>query len=159
MAKKDLDYNLSEHFTLREATQTSTGLLNTPPLHIFDKLVYVAFKMEIVRTYLDNHPIFVSSWYRSKAVNAAVGGAKKSEHLEGLAVDFICPEYGTPYEIARRLEEKRFELRFNKCIYEKKGGKEWVHVSFVIPPVTPCVACYTLMPNGTYADGIKFLGE
>jgi hypothetical protein len=40
------------------------------------------------------HPLFVSSGYRPGFFNAAAGGAKKSNHMICLAVDFKDP-YGT----------------------------------------------------------------
>ena len=42
-----------------------------------------------VRTLLGQHPGSVTSWIRSPARNKAVGGAKNSKHLTGLAVDVV----------------------------------------------------------------------
>lgn len=43
--------------------------------------------MEIIRA-LAGQPVRVHSWCRCKRHNAAVGGAKDSQHLEGIAVDW-----------------------------------------------------------------------
>jgi len=44
--------------------------------------------------------IEISSAYRCPQLNAAVGGAPSSQHVQGLAADFVCPDFGTPLEIA-----------------------------------------------------------
>lgn len=120
---------LSHHFTWKEATKTSTGLPNTPvnQEHI-DRISYTALQMEIVRAVLGRRPITVNSWYRSPAVNKAVGGVPTSEHAAGAAVDFTCSSYGTPYQICQSLIHNSHILNYNQLIYE--GA--WVHISF--PP-------------------------
>lgn len=37
-------------------------------------------------------PIHITSGYRCKAHNAAVGGEEHSQHMEGTALDILCPE-------------------------------------------------------------------
>lgn len=143
---------LSKHFTLDEATITQVrDVSNQPPTGILAVMGLTAEKMEQVRTLL-GFPIHVNSWYRSPAVNAKVGGAKKSAHMEGRAVDFICPHYGTPYEICKFLESKKAEIGFDQLIYEHT----WVHIGFVIPPAAPRLEVLTLGPNGSYMNGVVF---
>jgi hypothetical protein len=152
------DMELTQHFSWEEVTRTSSGLPNYPSLQYFENIYYTAGMMEAIRYILGGHPLNVTSWYRNPKVNKAVGGAKKSSHLSGLAVDFTCDEL-TPYEIVRYLESKRSSIRFDQCIYEKKGEKEWVHISFVIPPTAPRLEVLTLMPDGSYKDGCIFLNK
>lgn len=124
-----MNTQLSHHFSWKEATVTQTGLPNTPTNqdHI-DRISYTALQMEIVRAVLGRNPIIISSWYRSPAVNKAVGGVPTSEHAVGAAVDFKCPVYGTPYQICQSLLQHSHVLNYNQLIYE--GA--WVHISF--PP-------------------------
>lgn len=119
--------NLSDHFTLAEALASETaarlGIENDPPPDVLDNLKATAAKLETVRTLL-GHPIRISSWYRCPDLNAAVGGAPTSAHQHGWAVDFTCPEFGTPLDIVRAIEASG--LVFDQCIQEGR----WVHLSF-----------------------------
>lgn len=120
---------LTPHFTRAESTVTSTGLDNEPVSaeHIAN-IFNTAHNMEIVRAILGRKPIKINSWYRSPAVNKAVGGVPNSEHALGAAVDFTCASFGTPYEICRTLVQYAHVLNYNQLIYEGT----WVHISF--PP-------------------------
>lgn len=120
---------LSDHFTLSELTVSANaarlGLSNDPPAEILERLKIVAAHMEMVRTALGGKPIRVTSCYRSPAVNRAAGGAKASAHMEGWAVDFQCPTFGTPIEVAVRLAKSG--LTYDQLIHEHGA---WVHISF-----------------------------
>ena len=119
--------NLSPHFTLEEAVRSSTaernGIDNTPTTPLVHNMITAAVGMERVRSLL-NQPLHVDSWFRCPALNEAVGGAKDSAHMYGYAIDFICPEYGTPKDIVAVIVASN--LTFDKCIYEGS----WVHISF-----------------------------
>jgi hypothetical protein len=76
----------SEHFSLQEVERTSTGLPNQLPDAYRANAKWVAVNiLEPIRR--EHGPLKVSSWYRSTAVNAAVGGEVDSVHREALAVD------------------------------------------------------------------------
>ncbi|NJN88917.1 MAG: DUF882 domain-containing protein [Leptolyngbyaceae cyanobacterium SL_5_14] len=40
-----------------------------------------------------NVPIIVTSWFRPPTINKAIGGSKKSQHLEANAIDFVTPHF------------------------------------------------------------------
>lgn len=119
---------LSAHFTLDELTISQAaarhGLDNKPPAHIIDTLTRTASWLEAVRTIL-GAPITISSGYRSPDVNRLVGGAKSSQHTIGEAVDFICPGFGTPYQIVDRIIKSG--VQYDQLIVEYGS---WVHISF-----------------------------
>ena len=119
--------NLSRHFTLEEACFSSTavrrGIDNVPDEECMNNMVVAAQGMERVRELL-GYPVHVDSWFRSKALNKAVGGSKNSAHMLGYAVDFVCPDFGTPRQIFEAL--RRSEFDFDQIIMEGS----WVHVSF-----------------------------
>jgi len=120
---------LSDHFTLAEMTRSETAarknIPNVAPTAIVDTLILTADRMEKVRHLLGDKPITVLSGYRSEAVNKAVGGSATSAHKTGHAVDFICPAFGTPAQIAAHLAKT---LRGYDQIIEEFG--QWVHVGF-----------------------------
>lgn len=125
---KGLKMKLTEHFTLDELTASGTalrrGIDNTPFLDVVTHLTITAKEMERIRVLLDDKIIIVKSGYRSPMLNRAIGGASTSAHLTGYAVDFICPDYGSPIDIARAIEKS--DIIFDQLIQE--GG--WVHISF-----------------------------
>jgi hypothetical protein len=120
--------NLSPNFTLEEATFSETatrlGIDNQPSPDQLENLKKSAEGMEAIRTLLGK-PIRVSSWLRLPAVNQAIGGAAKSSHMDGWAIDFVCPSYGDPYAVAKAIKES--DIQVDQVIHE--FGR-WVHVSF-----------------------------
>lgn len=121
---------MSAHFTLAEMTVSARaqreGIDNQPGPEIIPRLKVVAGQMEKVRELLGGKPITITSGYRSPALNAATpGSAKASAHTLGWAVDFQCPAFGSPLEIAERLA--RSSLSFDQLIHEHGV---WVHLSF-----------------------------
>lgn len=117
---------LSEHFTLEEFLRSDRakvrGIDNTPTPEIVENLKGLAERMERVRVIL-GHPITILSGYRCSELNAAVGGSKKSAHMDGYACDFVCPMFGSAELVARRLDSAG--LVFDQLIFEQS----WVHVS------------------------------
>lgn len=101
-----------------------------PPKEIVDNLRRLANELEVVRAILGGFPIVISSGYRCPRVNAAVGGAKESAHLLGLAADFTCPKFetGKVIEVCRRLAATK-HLNFDQVIYEYGA---WCH--FAVGP-------------------------
>jgi hypothetical protein len=71
-------------FTWGEATRNATRI--PPTKAIVDNIITLARALQPVRNRL-GRPFRVNSWYRPPAVNAAVGGASRSQHLNGNAVD------------------------------------------------------------------------
>jgi zinc D-Ala-D-Ala carboxypeptidase len=122
---------LTPHFTLEELTLSQTaarkGIHNAPKegSQEMKNLQRAAETMEKVRAILGDKPILISSGYRSPKVNAAVGGAKTSAHISGLAVDFSCPGFGTPLAICKKLEPHLGELGVDQLIHEYNT---WVHL-------------------------------
>jgi putative chitinase len=118
---------LSRYFTLSELTFSSTatrlGIDNTPTSDIVANLTDTAQHMDIVRTLLGK-PIHVDSGYRSPVLNSAVKGASNSAHLTGHAVDFVCPDFGTPLQICAAIVQAG--IKFDQLIQEGT----WVHISF-----------------------------
>ena len=115
------------HFTLNEFTisQTATrkGIDNTPSAPVIERLRMLAATLERVRGLLGNSPIRISSAYRCKKLNRAIGSGDSSAHLLGYAVDFTCPIFGTPKEVAQEIAASN--IKFDQLIYEGT----WIHLS------------------------------
>lgn len=117
---------LTDHFTLSELTQSETAarrrIDNIPSSETLVNLTRTAQLLEKVRAELGDKPVLISSGYRCHALNRAVGGATNSAHSQGLAADFICPGFGSPLDICKRLAAARIE--FDQLIQEGT----WVHI-------------------------------
>lgn len=142
--------NLSPNFTLEEATFSETavrmGIDNNPSPEQLENMKKTAEGMEKVRALLGK-PIRVSSWLRLPAVNQAIGGAAKSSHMDGWAVDFTCPSFGDPYTVAKALKES--DIQVDQVIHE--FGR-WVHVSFA--PELRGQFLTIFKPQNKYVPGI-----
>jgi zinc D-Ala-D-Ala carboxypeptidase len=118
---------LSMNFALDEFTASETalrkGIDNTAPPVVTEKLRMLAATLEQVRSLLGNNSIRISSGYRSLALNRAIGSGDLSAHVLGYAVDFTCPKFGTPKEVANKIAES--PIKFDQLIYEGT----WVHLS------------------------------
>ena len=73
-------------------------------------------------------PIIVTSGYRCKELNVAVGGARNSQHLKGQAVDIVSDDFEAFRRFVRRWCK---DNEFDQCIFERSCNKEWVHISYV----------------------------
>lgn len=147
---------LTQNFTYEEVTHSQTavrlGINNEPSSVILTNAIETARRMERVRELLNNKSILVSSWYRSPEVNKAVGGSQNSSHMTGEAVDFICPSYGTPYQVCVHLRNHKRELKYDQLIFEGT----WVHIGFcvAIPTRTPRMHELTYMLDRSYKPGL-----
>src|SRR5690242_11290128 len=98
---------LSEHFSLEELIASEVaarqGIDNAPSPPIMANLRVLAAGLERVRAALGGKPIHVSSGYRCLALNRAVGGAVRSAHIDGLAADILCPQFGAPLDVCEAI--------------------------------------------------------
>lgn len=142
---------LSTHFTLAEAihseTATRKGIDNTPFPEILANMGEAADGMEQVRELLAT-PIFVSSWYRSPKLNAAIGGSATSAHVHGYAVDFTAPGFGSPIEVCEAIQKSN--IKYDQLIYEGT----WVHISFAPEMRQVAMSATFLGGRVTYSQGI-----
>ena len=82
---------LSEHLELSEVIRSESakrrGISNMPTEEHIKNLKLIAEKVfEPIRTNF-RQPIRISSGYRSQSLNAAIGGATRSQHSTGEALD------------------------------------------------------------------------
>jgi len=127
---------LSEHLTLAEATKSQTatrlGIDNSPTIAHMEALRAVAKNVfEPIRNHF-GVPIAVTSGYRSKALNEAIRGSRRSQHCHGQALDIDGDVYGriTNAEVFHYIKN---HLDFDQLIWEfgNDTAPDWVHVSYV----------------------------
>jgi zinc D-Ala-D-Ala carboxypeptidase len=126
---------LSKNLSLREVTKSQTalqlGIKNDPSKEEVHNLKDIAENVfQPIRDHF-NVPIAVTSGYRSKKLNQAIGGSKTSEHMSGCALDLDADVHGgvTNKEIFEFIKKN---LEFNQLIWEfgDDNNPDWVHVSF-----------------------------
>lgn len=124
----------SEHFTIEELCRSQVavclGIDNEPKREdIIANLKRLAFHtLEAVRLLNDNKPITITSGYRCKALNKAVGGVATSQHQNGCAADFVV---GSAEENRRLFQKIKSSgsVPFDQLILEPQAG--WIHISYV----------------------------
>ena len=126
---------LSENLTLAEAIKSNTairkGIDNSPTKEHLHNMELVALNIfEPIRDHFMT-PLYVSSMYRSAALNKAVKGSKTSQHCKGQAIDIDADIYGgcTNKEI---FEFVRDNLDFDQLIWEygTEDNPAWIHISY-----------------------------
>jgi hypothetical protein len=105
--------------------------------------------MQAVRNLLGK-PVFVTSGYRSPAVNAAVRGSQGSQHLTGHACDFKS-SFGTPNAVCKLLVLHMTTLKFDQLICEG----QWTHISFAPRPRNQVLTAHFTPDGVTYTQGLS----
>ena len=127
---------LSEHLDLSEVTRSESakrkGISNMPTeAHIANFKLLAENIFEPIRQHF-RCPIIISSGYRSKELNAAIGGSLTSQHCQGEAIDIDMD--GTPNGVTNRMvfDYIKDNLNFDQLIFEfgDANNPDWVHVSY-----------------------------
>ena len=123
---------LTDNFTLAEFTASQTasrkGFDNTPPPEVIPNLIRTAKLLEKVRKAVGK-PITVTSGYRSKQLNDALGSNDRSQHRVGCAADFKVAGM-TPDEVVKAIIQS--DIQFDQLIrefYVEGSGGGWTHIS------------------------------
>jgi len=131
----ELPEKLSANFSMKEFVASNTakrkGIDNNPSLeHAEAALELFANIVQPIRDHFGTS-IFLSSGYRSHALNKAIGGSQTSQHSKGEAVDIDMdgrkgPENEDVFHYIRK------NLPFDQLIWEFGDSKrpDWVHVSY-----------------------------
>jgi hypothetical protein len=128
---------ISTHLSLSEVTRSDSakrhGIDNTPTAEHLENFKLLADKVfEPIRLHF-GVPIFISSGYRSKALNSFIGGSASSQHCKGQAIDIDMD--GGNGEVTNRMvfDFIKNKLDFDQLIWEfgTDFNPDWVHVSFV----------------------------
>lgn len=107
------DFRLSEHFRFYEMTRTDVrSLLETnrkEACSFSGDLTKVCLQLlEPIREKVDA-PVIVTSGFRGKTLNKAVGGSKYSQHMRGEAADIFVPGLALTRLFGIILEEMNLE--------------------------------------------------
>ncbi len=126
-----LSKNLSLSEVIKSNTAIKNGIDNNPTEEHLKALKTIANEVfQPIRDYFDV-AIYVSSGYRSKALNSVIKGSATSQHCKGEALDLDADVYRgvTNKEIYNYIKDN---LDFDQLIWEFGTDDEpnWVHVSY-----------------------------
>lgn len=114
---------------VKSATAIRKGIKNVPTAQQYANMVRV-YKELYVPICAKWGKLPVSSFFRSTALNKAIGGATSSAHLSGLAIDIDCDGIGHPTNRELYAWVKK-NLQFDQLIGESptdEGNYSWVHI-------------------------------
>jgi uncharacterized protein YcbK (DUF882 family) len=124
--------NLTENFTLKEMLRSDTANRlkiveqYTPSQAVIENLRKLAVNiLQPLRNHLKK-PIRVTSGFRCRRLNSMIGGARKSQHIEGKAAD-IEVDGMTNQELMKIIID--LKLPFDQLINEFEPDG-WIHISF-----------------------------
>ena len=130
---------LSKNFTLEELINSPTAkakkINNKPNKEVIENLTNLA--QNVLQPIRDKFgaQIIVTSGYRSKELNKAVGGSPTSQHCLGQAAD-IRTKSDEPIDnralfnlIKRMIEEGKIIVGQLIWEYGSNNGPDWIHVS------------------------------
>jgi hypothetical protein len=149
---------LSEHFYLDEflvsETATRRGIANQPADEVVARLRLLCQSvLEPLRVQLAC-PVVITSGYRSRELNLAVGGSLRSLHIQGRAADIVVPGM-TALAVCEAV--KRLNLPCAEIIHE--FGR-WSHLAAANPGETSKLQTKlltaTLVAGKTlYSEGLR----
>jgi phenylpyruvate tautomerase PptA (4-oxalocrotonate tautomerase family) len=148
-----VNLRLSTNFTLDELTDSANHpdlvpgnraeIASKPELikNITDLAVHV---LQPLHDALSKHfgktvSVFVSSGYRGTVLNVKVGGSPTGAHPRGHGADINVHEFSVD-DLFQFIKDNLniFNGWLDKCIIEKVGDKEWIHISADIPENARC---------------------
>ena len=126
---------ISDHITYAEAIHSNTAkrksIDNTPNKAQVEAMKLLAEKIfEPLRKWVGG-PIKVNSFFRSMALNEAIGGVASSQHCKGQAID-IDDVYGRKTN-ADMYHWIQMNLDYDQMIWEFGTDMQpnWIHISYV----------------------------
>ena len=127
---------ISKHLNLLELTRSDSAkrnkIDNSPEIKHLQNLKKLAINIfEPIRNNF-GVPIYISSGYRSKALNEFVNGSLTSQHSSGEAIDIDMDGSTKGVDNKMVFDFIKNNLDFDQLIYEFGNEKkpDWVHVSF-----------------------------
>ncbi|MBA4406976.1 hypothetical protein C0389_06855 [bacterium] len=114
---------ISKYFVVAEALYLPRwDIMHIPTEEEKENILKMAESMDIIREYLEK-PITVLNWIRPVAYNVLIGGALKSMHILGKAVDWYCSENCDDIRMLLQFKLAEWNLRMERMPYGN-----WVHI-------------------------------
>ena len=125
---------ISKNISYNEAVNSKTalrfGINNIPNAEQLSSMKDLAERVfQPIREHF-NVPIYISSFFRSEALNKAIGGSKTSQHRFGQALDLDTLGDKSNADLFNWASEN---LNFDQLIWEfgTNDDPNWIHISFL----------------------------
>jgi uncharacterized protein YcbK (DUF882 family) len=124
---------LSHNFTLAELIKSETairrGIDNTPPPSVVENLQQLV--TNVLQPVRDKFgPLIVTSGYRSRQLNVAIGGSPTSDHVLGMAADIEAPALDNKVLAQYIQNNMKFTQLILEFYTEGEPHSGWVHISY-----------------------------
>jgi hypothetical protein len=132
------DYQISSNFTLGMLVRTDNRKYIeknlTASQYFLDNLSRLCSEvLEPVRTLMGG--VSISSCFRCKDLNSAIGGAKNSQHTVGEAADIEYPGATSGAPLKEAFNKIAFSnIPYSQIIFE---FGEWIHIGLIDPKLYP----------------------
>jgi zinc D-Ala-D-Ala carboxypeptidase len=127
---------ISKYVDISEVTNSDTakrrGIDNSPTAEHLENLKVTCIEVfDKVREHF-GVPIYISSGYRSAALNKAIGGSATSDHNNGKALDLDQDGKGNGVTNRQVFDYIKDNLEFDQLIWEfgSSQNPDWVHVGY-----------------------------
>ena len=121
---------MAKYFSISEFIRSETaalrGIDNTPPAETAVRLAVLAERLLDPVRELWGAPLRVTSGFRCAALNAAVSGAARSQHMLGEAADITTGSQKGNRQLFEMIAGS--ELEFDQLIDE--SDYSWLHISY-----------------------------
>lgn len=124
--------HFSEEEFIRSSTAQARGFSNQfLPGHRKNAIALCTDYLEPIRAKF-NKPLIITSGYRSKQLNTAIGGHPNSDHMQGNAVDFYVKDcvLRDVFDTIRRMYRDKKLPKFDQLILELG---QWIHLGVGSP--------------------------
>lgn len=124
---------LSKYFTLEEMTFSEyairNGIRNEPTDGEIENLEFLCQDVLDHIREIAGCPVLISSGFRSKTVNKAIGGSENSQHTTGQAADFTIPGLIKQGKSLKGIVAliRLSGVQFDQLILEFNS---WIHISY-----------------------------
>jgi uncharacterized protein YcbK (DUF882 family) len=112
---------------IKSDTAIKNNINNRPDTTSLDNMLkLIVFCLQPIREKLGK-PMTITSGYRNSQVNKLLNGSTTSEHVKGMAADFVVSGMTVEQVVAFI---RKCGVKFTQLIEEHSGTTVWTHISY-----------------------------
>ncbi len=122
---------ISKYLTIADVERSTTairrGIKNNLPEILIPNAKRIAELYDTIYEHFGGN-VYINSFYRSEALNKAIGGASSSQHTRAQAIDIEGKNGVTNLQVLEFAKTLDFDQIINE-FQNSKGDPSWVHIS------------------------------